>query len=98
MTIEDAIKHCEDVANHCNNEQCSLDHMQLKEWLVELVERRKQPTKKKVEKMNVLIDCIIIIVISMVLSLILHGNANGCTDLIVYILLVDYCKRQRKEE
>lgn len=47
MTIEEAIKHCEDVANHCNNEQCSLDHIQLKEWLVELVERRNQPTKKE---------------------------------------------------
>ena len=40
MTIEDAIKHCEE--NVCDNTECSLEHKQLAEWLKEL-----QNTEKK---------------------------------------------------
>lgn len=36
MTLEEAIKHCEEVANSCNNKDCALDHKQLAEWLKEL--------------------------------------------------------------
>lgn len=36
MTLEEAIKHCEEVASSCNNKDCALDHRQLAEWLKEL--------------------------------------------------------------
>ena len=36
MTLEDAIKHCEEIARTCENEKCSIEHNQLKEWLIEL--------------------------------------------------------------
>ena len=36
MTIEEAIKHCEE--NVCDNSECSLEHKQLAEWLKELQE------------------------------------------------------------
>ena len=36
MTLQEAIKHCEDVASQqCNNECCA-EHKQLAEWLIEL--------------------------------------------------------------
>lgn len=31
--IQEAIKHCEEVASQCGNTECAKDHLQLKEWL-----------------------------------------------------------------
>jgi len=36
MTLKEAIKHCDEVANTCNNDACALEHLQLKKWLEEL--------------------------------------------------------------
>lgn len=35
MTLEEAIKHCKDVALSCTNKECALDHFQLLKWLQE---------------------------------------------------------------
>lgn len=43
MNLDEAIKHCEEVAlskEICS--KCSEQHLQLKEWLIELKELRKQ--------------------------------------------------------
>lgn len=40
MTLEEAIQHCEDVANE-NCGECANDHIQLALWLRELKERRE---------------------------------------------------------
>lgn len=37
MKIQDAIKHCEEVADTEKCEECAKQHLQLKEWLEELV-------------------------------------------------------------
>ena len=60
MTIEEAIKHCEE--NVCDNTECSLEHKQLAEWLKELQELKtnneemanvnKTNTSKTETKMN----------------------------------------------
>lgn len=44
MTLNEAIKHCEEVAQSCEltNKQHSLNHKQLAEWLIELKERRQK--------------------------------------------------------
>lgn len=49
MTIEEAIKHCEDVALSCkdNNSSCALEHIQLAEWLKELKYYRNKIMKKR---------------------------------------------------
>lgn len=36
MTIDEAIKHCQEVSYSCNNKECSLEHTQLTNWLIEL--------------------------------------------------------------
>lgn len=36
MTLDEAIKHCQEVACSCNNEWRSLEHSQLASWLIEL--------------------------------------------------------------
>lgn len=41
MTIDEAIKHCEEVAEKMNDCECAEDHRQLAEWLTELKESRK---------------------------------------------------------
>lgn len=41
MTIEEAIRHCRDVADRCKDGKCRLEHLQLKKWLEELKERRE---------------------------------------------------------
>lgn len=41
MDIEEAILHCKDIADNCNNKECSLDHSQLMLWLIELKNYRK---------------------------------------------------------
>lgn len=33
MTLEEAIKHCKDVALSCTNKECALEHFQLLKWL-----------------------------------------------------------------
>lgn len=38
MTLEEAIKHCEEVALQINDCECAADHRQLAEWLTELKE------------------------------------------------------------
>ena len=40
MTLEQAIKHCEEVANE-NCGECSREHNQLAAWLRELAKRRE---------------------------------------------------------
>ena len=44
MTLEEAILHCEKVADRCaitdGNRKCEIEHRQLAEWLKELRERR----------------------------------------------------------
>ncbi|MCQ2300605.1 MAG: hypothetical protein MJZ81_10835 [Bacteroidales bacterium] len=48
MTIEEAIKHADEVArNGCSN--CSQEHRQLADWLRELVKLRKEKNEKKYE-------------------------------------------------
>lgn len=39
MTLNEAIEHCEQKA--CGNTECAADHRQLKEWLLELKEKRE---------------------------------------------------------
>ena len=41
MTLDEAIIHCQEVADTCTNKKCANDHMQLKLWLSELKERRE---------------------------------------------------------
>ena len=41
MTLEEAIKHATEISETCNNKECSLDHKQLAEWLIELKELRE---------------------------------------------------------
>lgn len=36
MTLDEAIKHCNEVAESCNDLGCALDHKQLATWLEEL--------------------------------------------------------------
>ena len=41
MTLDEAIRHCEEVAEGCSGTECKADHRQLAEWLKELKERRE---------------------------------------------------------
>ena len=41
MTLDEAIRHCEEVADGCSGAECKADHRQLAEWLKELKERRE---------------------------------------------------------
>ena len=41
MTIDEAIRHCEEVAEKMNDCECAADHRQLAEWLGELKELRE---------------------------------------------------------
>lgn len=36
MSIDEAIKHCQEVSYSCNSKGCSLEHTQLANWLIEL--------------------------------------------------------------
>lgn len=47
MSLNDAIKHCEEVAFNCENSQCAREHIQLKDWLVELRQYREIYNKSK---------------------------------------------------
>ena len=54
MTLDEAIKHCEDVAeDSCGcAEDCIEEHRQLAEWLKELKERRAKTEPNSSEKPN----------------------------------------------
>ena len=47
MKIDDAIKHCEEVAVFCHLSGCAEDHRQLAEWLLELKHRREYELLKQ---------------------------------------------------
>lgn len=53
LTLESAIKHCEDVLPLCENDEVREEHIQLRDWLKELKELRewsnKKPNKTKKE-------------------------------------------------
>lgn len=42
MTLDEAIKHCIEVSENCQNEQCGLEHKQLANWLEELRQYRER--------------------------------------------------------
>lgn len=46
MTLDDAIEHCNDVANSCKNKSCANDHLQLAEWLMELKKLKEEKNLK----------------------------------------------------
>jgi hypothetical protein len=46
MTLDDAIEHCNDVANNCKNKSCANDHLQLAEWLMELKKLKEENNLK----------------------------------------------------
>ena len=36
MTLDEAIRHCEEVYQKCSNRECAEDHKQLADWLKQL--------------------------------------------------------------
>ena len=50
MKLEEAIQHCKEVAENCDNEQCAADHKQLARWLQELKELKKIFKDKTIKK------------------------------------------------
>ena len=50
MTLKEAIKHLNETLNQTNkewcNDDCKREHIQLREWLIELKERRDKELKK----------------------------------------------------
>lgn len=42
MTLDEAIRHCEEVADNCAVAECEMEHKQLAEWLKELKQRRAE--------------------------------------------------------
>ena len=42
MTLDEAIRHCEEVADNCAVTECEMEHRQLAEWLKELKLRRTE--------------------------------------------------------
>ena len=48
MTLEEAIKHCEEKA--CDNTECGREHKQLAEWLKELNQWREDYTNHKIDE------------------------------------------------
>lgn len=51
MTLEQAIKHCEEVANS-KCDQCGAEHKQLARWLKELKARRELCKLKEEDDLN----------------------------------------------
>lgn len=47
MTLDEAIKHCEEVAS-CKNDDCGAEHKQLAEWLKKLKEYREEENILKI--------------------------------------------------
>lgn len=56
MTLKEAISHCQEVVDTCNNDGCALDHKQLIMWLQELQCLRKVVDKKYLKGIEVLKD------------------------------------------
>lgn len=56
MTLEEAINHCQEVIDNCNNKECSLDHKQLLLWLKELRCLRKVVDPKYLKGIDYLQD------------------------------------------
>lgn len=42
MTLDEAIRHCDEVVSTCQNYDCITDHYQLRNWLVELRKLRDE--------------------------------------------------------
>lgn len=40
LKLQEAIYHCQDVADSCDNLKCAEEHRQLANWLIELRERK----------------------------------------------------------
>ena len=54
MTLEEAIKHCKDIALSCTNKECALEHFQLLKWLQEYSNMlEKQGKQKSADKVGV---------------------------------------------
>ena len=47
MTLDEAIKHCNEVA--CKHDKCAMEHKQLAQWLIELKGYKEQKFTNKVE-------------------------------------------------
>ncbi|EJU22945.1 hypothetical protein HMPREF1143_0476 [Peptoanaerobacter stomatis] len=45
MTLQEAINHIDEVINDTKCEECKKEHIQLKQWLIELQERRENENK-----------------------------------------------------
>ena len=56
MKLEEAINHCKQIANTCNNKECSIDHLPLMYWLQELKCLRKVVDEKYLKGISVLKD------------------------------------------
>ena len=54
MTLDEAILHCDDVSRECTNSQCSLDHIQLREWLIELKQYRELNKQRNSTEQSIL--------------------------------------------
>ena len=56
MTLEEAINHCQEIIDSCNNTECALEHKQLIMWLKELQCLRKVVDKKYLKGIEILKD------------------------------------------
>lgn len=56
MTIEEAIDHCQEKIDNCNNTECALEHKQLLMWLKELRCLRKVVDPKYLKGIDYLQD------------------------------------------
>jgi len=50
MTLDEAIKHADEVSETCDNRDCGLEHKQLASWLRELKELRNKHIQDELEK------------------------------------------------
>ena len=77
MTLEEAIKHCEEQAEkHCDDD-CGMEHKQLAEWLKELQELRLQSHWKPSDEQMKMLDKTIDVLNRMQL----FGGRNALIDL-----------------
>ena len=53
MTLNEAIKHCEEIAT--GTSECAVEHKQLAEWLKELEQYQKQKRKEE-EKIDEMLE------------------------------------------
>lgn len=56
MELREAISHCQEIIDSCNNRECALEHKQLIMWLKELQCLRKVVDKKYLKGIEVLKD------------------------------------------